>query len=124
MRKTHWNRQQPTQVVFYNDFESEPTLVVIMPNNSSEATPITAEILPTIATVAAARSLPTPTVADILPTAAEATIATARSLPRIRKKLAWMEDYKVTGIEDPISHFALFSDCDPTTFESVVKEEK
>lgn len=24
----------------------------------------------------------------------------------------------------PITHFALFSDCDPTTFESVVKEFK
>jgi hypothetical protein len=35
-----------------------------------------------------------------------------------------MEDYKVTGIEDPITHFALFSYCNPTTFESAVKEEK
>ena len=35
-----------------------------------------------------------------------------------------MSDYEVTGIEDPITHFALFLDCDPTTFESVVKEEK
>jgi hypothetical protein len=34
-----------------------------------------------------------------------------------------MEDYKVTGIEDPITHFPLFSDCDPKTFESAVKEE-
>ena len=35
-----------------------------------------------------------------------------------------MSDYEVTGIEDPITRFALFSYCDPTTFESVVKEEK
>ena len=35
-----------------------------------------------------------------------------------------MEDYKVTRIEDQISHCALFSYCDPTTFESAVKEEK
>ncbi|KAF5476385.1 hypothetical protein F2P56_008108 [Juglans regia] len=35
-----------------------------------------------------------------------------------------MEDYEVTEIEDPITHFALFSDCDPTTFESAVKEAK
>jgi len=38
-----------------------------------------------------------------------------------------MSDYKVTGIdqtEDLTTHFALFSDSDPTTFESVVKEEK
>ena len=35
-----------------------------------------------------------------------------------------MEDFEVTEIEDPITHFALFSDCDPTIFESVVKEAK
>jgi len=121
-----WNRQQPTQVVFDNDYESEPTLVVIMPNNSLEATPTAAEIFPTTAIVAAAQSLPTPTTIDILPTAAEATIAAARSFPRIQKRLTWMKNYKVTGIEDPISHFnsLFFPDCDPTTFESAVKEEK
>ncbi|RZB42467.1 Retrovirus-related Pol polyprotein from transposon TNT 1-94 [Glycine soja] len=43
---------------------------------------------------------------------------------RARRRHAWMSDYEVTGIEDPVTHFALFSDCDPTTFESVVKEEK
>ena len=31
---------------------------------------------------------------------------------------------EVTGIQNPITHFALFADCDPTTFESAVKEEK
>jgi len=76
-----------------------------MPNNSLEATPTAAEIFPIAAIVAAAQSLPTPTTIDILPTAAEATIATARSFPRIQKRLIWMKDYKVTGIEDPISHF-------------------
>jgi hypothetical protein len=91
-----------------------------MPNNSSEATLTAAEILLT----AAARSLPTSTAADILPTATEATIAATPSHPRIRKRPVWMEDYKVTGIEDPITHFALFSYCNPTTFESAVKEEK
>ena len=38
-----------------------------------------------------------------------------------------MYDYEVTGIDkskDPLTHFALFSDCDPTTFESVVKDAK
>ena len=38
-----------------------------------------------------------------------------------------MYDYEVTGIdksEDLLTHFALFSDCDPTTFESVVKDAK
>ena len=76
-----------------------------MPNNSSEATLTAAEILLT----AAARSLPTSTAADILPTATEATIAATPSHPRIRKRPAWMEDYKVTGIEDPITHFAFQS---------------
>ena len=40
---------------------------------------------------------------------------------------AWMTDYEVTRIdqsEDPITHFALFSDYDPTTFESAMKESK
>ena len=35
-----------------------------------------------------------------------------------------MEDYEVTGFEDPLTYFALFADCDPMTFESAVKEEK
>jgi len=93
-----------------------------MHNNSSEATPTATEILPTAATITAARSLPTPTAAEILPMAAEATTAATRSLPHIRKRPAWMEDYKVTRIEDPITHFALFLDYDPITFESAVKE--
>ncbi|KAG6490718.1 hypothetical protein ZIOFF_052028 [Zingiber officinale] len=42
-----WIRQQPTQVIFDNDSEREPTSVVFMPENSSEASPIAAEILPT-----------------------------------------------------------------------------
>ena len=38
-----------------------------------------------------------------------------------------MSDYEVTGIdqsEDPLTHFALFSDCDPTSFEVAVTEPK
>ena len=38
-----------------------------------------------------------------------------------------MSDYEVTGIdqyEDPLTHFALFSYYDPTSFESAVKESK
>ncbi len=38
-----------------------------------------------------------------------------------------MTDYKVIGIdqyEDPLTHFALFSDYDPTTFEVAVKDSK
>lgn len=45
---------------------------------------------------------------------------------RDRRRPAWMSDYEVTGIdsEDAFTHFALFSDCDPTTFETAVKEMK
>jgi len=36
-----------------------------------------------------------------------------------------MQDYVVTEIDkDVITHFALFADCDPTNFESAVKEAK
>ncbi|XP_055806898.1 uncharacterized protein LOC129875636 [Solanum dulcamara] len=49
---------------------------------------------------------------------------TTRPVGHIRRRPAWMEDYMVTEIEDPITHFALFLDCDPTSFESAVKEEK
>jgi len=41
-----------------------------------------------------------------------------------RTRPAWMADYEVAGIaqdEDPLTYFALFSDCDPTTFEVAVK---
>ncbi|KAK9085017.1 hypothetical protein Sjap_025428 [Stephania japonica] len=46
---------------------------------------------------------------------------------RVRGKPAWTSDYEVTGIDpgdDTLTHFALFSDCDPTSFEMVVKEPK
>ena len=69
----------------------------------------------------------TPTAAKIFPTAAEATNIVAQSHRWIRKRPAWMYDYEVTGIDqskDPLTHFALFSDCDPTTFESAVKDAK
>lgn len=38
-----------------------------------------------------------------------------------------MRDFEVTGInqiDNPITHFALFANRDPTTSENVVKEEK
>jgi hypothetical protein len=82
-----WNRQQPTQVVFDNDFENEPNLAASMPENSSEVTPIAAEILPTVA---------------------ETTDAAVQTLHRIRKRPTWMKDYEVTEIDDPITHFAFF----------------
>ena len=38
-----------------------------------------------------------------------------------------MTDFEVTGIdqyEDPLTYFALFSDCDPIVFEEAIKESK
>ncbi|KAK9131203.1 hypothetical protein Sjap_011690 [Stephania japonica] len=46
---------------------------------------------------------------------------------RVWRRPAWTSDYEVTGIDpgdDPLTHFALFSDCDPTSFEMAVKEPK
>ena len=101
-----WNRQYPTQVLFDNDSKREPTSTVFMPKKSSETTPPTAEILPTVV---------------------EATDTTAQSHCQILKRPAQMYDHEVIGIvqsEDPLTHFILFSNCDPTTFESVVKDAK
>lgn len=58
------------------------------------------------------------------PTVVVVNEETTHSVRRVRRRPAWMEDYEVTGIEDPITHFSLFSDCDPPSFQSVVKEEK
>ena len=71
-----------------------------------------------------ALSLPTPTIAESLPTTIEATVSATQYFPCISKSLAWLADYKVIGIEDPITLFALFADCDTIRFESVIKEEK
>lgn len=46
---------------------------------------------------------------------------------RAKRRPAWMSDYQVPDneiLEDPLVQFALFSDCDPTTFNEAVKEEK
>ncbi|KAK8667478.1 hypothetical protein V6N13_007627 [Hibiscus sabdariffa] len=46
---------------------------------------------------------------------------------RVKRRPVWMTDYEVTRIdqtEDPLTLFALFSDCDPTVFEETVKELK
>lgn len=47
---------------------------------------------------------------------------------RIRRRPEWMQDYEVTDLpqigDDSITYYALFSDCDPLTFEEAVKEEK
>lgn len=47
---------------------------------------------------------------------------------RARRRPAWITNYEVTGIdqsEDPaLTHFALFLNCDPPTFEAAVRESK
>ncbi|KAH9799278.1 hypothetical protein KPL71_000300 [Citrus sinensis] len=53
--------------------------------------------------------------------------ATDSRSQRDRRRPAWMLDYEVTGfhtLENPLIHFALFSECDPTTFKEAVKEQK
>lgn len=46
---------------------------------------------------------------------------------RVKKRPAWMLDY-VSGDElsdeDPITHFVLFADCDPITYDEASKDEK
>ncbi|GMI82753.1 hypothetical protein HRI_001944600 [Hibiscus trionum] len=46
---------------------------------------------------------------------------------RVKKRPAWMQDYVIPGIDqydDPVVHFALFSNFDPVTFEEAVKKLK
>ena len=42
----------------------------------------------------------------------------------LEKKPSWMIDYKVSDLDDSITHFTLLSYCDPVAFEDVVKESK
>ena len=44
---------------------------------------------------------------------------------RVRRRPTRMSDYEVIGVSESfLTHFALFSDCDPTTFENAVKDSK
>ncbi|KAK2989971.1 hypothetical protein RJ640_004134 [Escallonia rubra] len=73
-----WNRQQPTPVIFDSDAEEkmQPTPMISMPENTSNATPI---------------------VAETLPATGEATDVAVQSPRRARKRPAWMKDYKALG---------------------------
>ena len=95
-----WNRNghQPTQVLLDEKDENKQT-----------STSYTSKSSPRI----------TSTVTETSPTNNDEE--EVQSPPRVKKRLAWIEDYEVTGILDPITHFSLFSYCDPSTFESVVK---
>lgn len=66
-------------------------------------------------------------VTQIVPTDQSPLTAESQRPQRVRRRPAWMIDYEVTGVDqgdDPLTHFALFSDCDPTVFEVAVKEPK
>jgi len=92
-----WNRQQPTQVFLDENDEKGQTLAS---STFEKIAPIVTKTSPTNNDNEEELS------------------------PRIRKRPAWMDDFLLTRIPYSIIHFALFSDCDPTTFESAVKEEK
>ena len=105
-----WNEQQPNSIIVDNEDVKELQLLV----NIVLTSPNEAQIAPET-------EISTPT------NAGTTDATTAAQSKCLRRRPAWMSDYKVTGIdqtEDPTTHFALFSDCDPTTFESAVKEEK
>lgn len=60
------------------------------------------------------------------------TITTSKCEPRpqrSKKRPAWMTDYEVRGIvqtddDDTISHYVVFSYCDPISFQEAMKEQK
>jgi len=105
----NWKRQQPTQFLHDSDVEE----VLLTDENSPETTATGSEVSAEISEME--------TVEEI-----EATNAITESLCRVRKRSAWMQDYEVTRIQqfEDASYFALFVDCDPTTFECAVKEAK
>ena len=97
-----WKGQQPNQVLVDNDAEQEHVHAPIMHENSTKTTQTTTKTSQSVA---------------------EVNEKEAQSIGRVRSRPAWMEDYEVTGLSNPITHFGFFADCDPTTFESAVKEE-
>ncbi|KAF7112891.1 hypothetical protein RHSIM_RhsimUnG0182300 [Rhododendron simsii] len=96
--------------------------------NDDEANQSKQRLVPAIATLENPQN-EAPMASEITPTTPEVdeqveAAAGSRS-HRVRKRPAWMSDYEVPGIDqsdDPLTHFALFSDCDPTVFESAMKD--
>ena len=99
-------------------FDTGADEVAAMPESEENSASTAAGILPAVAEIS-------PT-AETVPATLEETDAAEKPLRRACRRPAWMTDYKVTGIDvnEDVSHFALFADCDPTTFENDVKEEK
>jgi hypothetical protein len=92
-----WNDQQPTKVLYENDdVEQKQISAPVIPRSSTDSIPTTARDSPPVATVEEEKQ--------------------DQAVGRVRRRPAWMEDYEITGLSNPITHFALFADCDPTTF--------
>lgn len=116
-----WSVQQSTPIIFKNEFEE----VVASPEISETSTEEAAETSPPV--VPEISETPTQTVVETLPSILGETDPANQPLRRARRRPSWMSDYEVKGIEvndDAITHFALFAYCEPTVFESVVREEK
>ena len=109
-----WSIEKSSPIVFYTGAEE----VVVMPESAENSAFTTAGILPDVAEIS-------PTT-ETVPATLEETDAAEQPLRRAHRRPVWMTDYKVAGIDvnEDVSHFALFADCDPTTFENAVKEEK
>lgn len=100
-----WNRQQPTQVLYDDDDDAEQEQILvpfIYERSSSNTTQTATKTSPIVATVN----------------------EEAQSLHCIRRRPMQIKDYEVNGIDDLITHFTLFLDCNSITFESAIKEEK
>ncbi|GKV06530.1 hypothetical protein SLEP1_g18415 [Rubroshorea leprosula] len=62
-----------------------------------------------------------------LPPTPELEYRTSSQPQRKKRRPAWLEDYEVTNLPQddvPVTHFALFIDCDPLIYGEAVKEEK
>ena len=99
-------------------FDTGAEEVAAMPESVENSASTAAGILPAVAEISP--------IAETVPATLEENDAAEQPLRRARRRPAWMTDYKVTGIDvnEDVSHFAWFADCDPTTFENAVKEEK
>ena len=98
-----WKGLQPNQVLADNDVEQKHVHAPSMPENSSNTTQTTTKTSQSVV---------------------EVNEEEAQPIGRVRSRPTWMKDYEVTRLSNPITYFGFFADCDPTTFESAVKEEK
>lgn len=97
-----WEQKQPDGGLLDDESEKQPVPAASVLENSSDLTPKAAEIIPT---------------------AEEINDAAKQPLRRTRKRPAWLADYEVDENNDSITHFALFSNNDPKSYESAVKDE-